>query len=187
MASIQQTPNGPVLVLKESALQQKGKDAQFVPHFTTWLQQKRWEIQEQDENFKELNMPTLIMTHNKTLAAQLYSEFKTFFPKNHVEYFISYYDYYQPEAYIPREDVFIEKDSSINNELERLRVSATASLLQYDDVIVIASVSANYGLGSPYEYQKMVLKFEIGDQFNQKELMLKVCVLIILWDFMELV
>jgi excinuclease ABC subunit B len=121
----------------------------------------------------KLNMPTLIMTHNKTLAAQLYSEFKTFFPKNHVEYFISYYDYYQPEAYIPREDVFIEKDSSINNELERLRVSATASLLQYDDVIVIASVSANYGLGSPYEYQKMVLKFEIGDQFNQKELMLK--------------
>jgi len=121
----------------------------------------------------KLNMPTLIMTHNKTLAAQLYSEFKDFFPKNHVEYFISYYDYYQPEAYIPRQDLFIEKDSSINDELERLRVSATASLLQYDDVIVIASVSANYGLGSPYEYMKMVVKFEVGDEFNQKDLMLR--------------
>ena len=122
---------------------------------------------------QKLNMPTLIMTHNKTLAAQLYSEFKDFFPNNHVEYFISYYDYYQPEAYIPRQDLFIEKDSSINDELERLRVSATASLLQYDDVIVIASVSANYGLGSPYEYMKMVVKFEIGDEFNQKNLMLR--------------
>ncbi|NPA55374.1 MAG: excinuclease ABC subunit UvrB [Epsilonproteobacteria bacterium] len=122
---------------------------------------------------KELKMPTLIMTHNKTLAAQLYSEFKDFFPNNHVEYFISYYDYYQPEAYIPRQDLFIEKDSSINAELERLRVSATASLLQYDDVIVIASVSANYGLGSPYEYQKMVLKFELMQEMNQKELLLR--------------
>ena len=122
---------------------------------------------------KKLNMPTLIMTHNKTLAAQLYSEFKDFFPNNHVEYFISYYDYYQPEAYIPRQDLFIEKDSSVNDELERLRVSATASLLQYDDVIVIASVSANYGLGSPYEYQKMVVKFEVNDEFNQKNLLLR--------------
>ena len=122
---------------------------------------------------QKLNMPTLIMTHNKTLAAQLYSEFKDFFPNNHVEYFISYYDYYQPEAYIPRQDLFIEKDSSVNDELERLRVSATASLLQYDDVIVIASVSANYGLGSPYEYKKMVVKFEINDEFNQKDLLLR--------------
>ncbi|MDX9795524.1 MAG: DEAD/DEAH box helicase family protein, partial [Arcobacteraceae bacterium] len=95
--------------------------------------------------------PTLIMTHNKTLAAQLYSEFKQFFPHNHVEYFISYYDYYQPEAYIPRSDLFIEKDSSINEELERLRLSATSSLLSFNDVIVIASVSANYGLGNPSE------------------------------------
>ena len=87
--------------------------------------------------------PTLIMTHNKTLAAQLYSEFKHFFPDNHVEYFISYYDYYQPEAYIPRQDLFIEKDSAINEEIERLRLSATASLLSYNDVICIASVSAN--------------------------------------------
>ena len=122
---------------------------------------------------KELKIPTLIMTHNKTLAAQLYSEFKEFFPKNHVEYFISYYDYYQPEAYIPRQDLFIEKDSSINAELERLRVSATASMLQYDDVIVVASVSANYGLGSPYEYMKMVLRLDEGDEFNQKKLLLR--------------
>ncbi|MFC2588058.1 MAG: DEAD/DEAH box helicase family protein, partial [Campylobacter sp.] len=86
---------------------------------------------------KELNMPTLIMTHNKSLAAQLYSEFKGFFPKNHVEYFISYYDYYQPEAYIPRQDLFIEKDSSVNEELERLRLSATASLLSFDDVVCV--------------------------------------------------
>ena len=117
--------------------------------------------------------PTLIMTHNKTLAAQLYSEFKTFFPNNHVEYFISYYDYYQPEAYIPRTDLFIEKDSSINEELERLRLSTTSSLLSFDDVIVIASVSANYGLGNPEEYQKMVQKLEVGFEYSQRTLLLK--------------
>ncbi|MCJ8326812.1 MAG: excinuclease ABC subunit UvrB [Campylobacterales bacterium] len=117
--------------------------------------------------------PTLIMTHNKTLAAQLYSEFKQFFPNNHVEYFISYYDYYQPEAYIPRTDLFIEKDSSINEELERLRLSATSSLLSFDDVIVIASVSANYGLGNPEEYQKMVQKLEVGFEYSQRTLLLK--------------
>ncbi len=117
--------------------------------------------------------PTLIMTHNKTLAAQLYSEFKSFFPENHVEYFISYYDYYQPEAYIPRQDLFIEKDSSINQELERLRLSATASLLSHDDVIVIASVSANYGLGSPEEYRSIVQKVVVGEEYNQRELLLK--------------
>jgi excinuclease ABC subunit B len=117
--------------------------------------------------------PTLIMTHNKTLAAQLYSEFKGFFPKNHVEYFISYYDYYQPEAYIPRQDLFIEKDSSINAELERLRLSATASLLSYNDVICVASVSANYGLGNPNEYKSMVQIIEKGAQINQKSLLLK--------------
>lgn len=122
---------------------------------------------------KRLNMPTLIMTHNKSLAAQLYSEFKGFFPKNHVEYFISYYDYYQPEAYIPRQDLFIEKDSSINDELERLRLSATANLLEFDDVIVVASVSANYGLGNPAEYKGMVLTLNIGMSLNQKELLLK--------------
>ena len=117
--------------------------------------------------------PTLIMTHNKTLAAQLYSEFKSFFPNNHVEYFISYYDYYQPEAYLPRQDLFIEKDSSINQELERLRLSTTASLLSHDDVIVIASVSANYGLGSPEDYKSIVQKLVVGEEYNQKELLLK--------------
>jgi len=122
---------------------------------------------------KELQIPTLILTHNKTLAAQLYSEFKEFFPQNHVEYFISYYDYYQPEAYLPRQDLFIEKDSSINAELERLRVSATASLLEYDDVIVVASVSALYGLGNPLEYKKMVAKIAVGDEINQREFMLR--------------
>ena len=120
-----------------------------------------------------LNMPTLIMTHNKSLAAQLYSEFKGFFSKDHVEYFISYYDYYQPEAYIPRQDLFIEKDSSINDELERMRLSASANLLSFDNVIVIASVSANYGLGNPVEYQGMVLFLEINQKINQKELLLK--------------
>jgi len=117
--------------------------------------------------------PTLIMTHNKTLAAQLYSEFKSFFPNNHVEYFISYYDYYQPEAYLPRQDLFIEKDSSINQELERLRLSTTASLLSNDDVIVIASVSANYGLGSPDDYRSIVQKLAIGQEYNQKALLLR--------------
>lgn len=122
---------------------------------------------------KNLNIPTLIMTHNKSLAAQLYSEFKGFFPTNRVEYFISYYDYYQPEAYIPRQDLFIEKDSSINDELERLRLSATASLLSFDDVITIASVSANYGLGNPAEYKDMVLVLEVGDSYNQRDFLLK--------------
>ena len=122
---------------------------------------------------EKVQKPTLIMTHNKTLAAQLYSEFKQFFPNNHVEYFISYYDYYQPEAYIPRSDLFIEKDSSINEELERLRLSATASLLSFDDVIVIASVSANYGLGNPSEYKEMVQRVEVGFSYSQKEFLLK--------------
>ncbi len=122
---------------------------------------------------ENVKMPTLIMTHNKTLAAQLYSEFRQFFPNNHVEYFVSYYDYYQPEAYIPRQDLFIEKDSAINEELERLRLSCTANLLSYDDVIVIASVSANYGLGDPEEYLKMVQAITIGDSISQKKLLLR--------------
>lgn len=122
---------------------------------------------------EKVQKPTLIMTHNKTLAAQLYSEFKQFFPNNHVEYFISYYDYYQPEAYIPRSDLFIEKDSSINDELERLRLSTTASLLSFDDVIVIASVSANYGLGNPAEYKAMVQRVEVGFSYSQKTFLLK--------------
>lgn len=122
---------------------------------------------------KELAMPTLIMSHNKSLCAQLYSEFKGFFPHNHIEYFISYYDYYQPEAYIPRTDVFIEKDSSTNEDLERLRLSATASLLSYEDVVCIASVSANYGLGNPSEYEGMILIFEENMQISQKALLKK--------------
>jgi len=120
---------------------------------------------------EKVQMPTIVMTHNKTLAAQLYSEFRQFFPNNHVEYFVSYYDYYQPEAYIPRQDLFIEKDSAINDELERLRLSSTANLLSYDDVIVIASVSANYGLGDPQEYEKMVQVVEVGDSIAQKKLL----------------
>lgn len=122
---------------------------------------------------KNTQMPTLILTHNKTLAAQLYSEFRHFFPNNHVEYFISYYDYYQPEAYLPRTDMFIEKDSSINEEIERLRLSATASMLTYDDVICVASVSANYGLGNPEEYKKMVLRIEVGELVIQKAILLR--------------
>lgn len=119
-----------------------------------------------------LQMPTLIMTHNKSLAAQLYSEFKGFFPHNRVEYFISHFDYYQPEAYIPRRDLFIEKDSSINEDLERLRLSATTSLLAYDDVIVIASVSANYGLGNPAEYLQMIEKIAVGMETSQRAFIL---------------
>ena len=122
---------------------------------------------------ENVKMPTIIMTHNKTLAAQLYSEFREFFPDSHVEYFVSYYDYYQPEAYIPRQDLFIEKDSAINDELERMRLSSTANLLSYDDVIVIASVSANYGLGDPQEYMNMVQAIEVGDEINQKKLLLR--------------
>ena len=122
---------------------------------------------------ENVKMPTIVMTHNKTLAAQLYSEFREFFPNTHVEYFVSYYDYYQPEAYIPRQDLFIEKDSAINDELERMRLSSTANLLSYDNVIVIASVSANYGLGDPEEYLNMVKVLEVGDEINQKKLLLR--------------
>jgi excinuclease ABC subunit B len=122
---------------------------------------------------EKLQIPTLIMTHNKTLAAQLFHEFKGFFPENHVEYFISYYDYYQPEAYIPRQDLFIEKDSAINDELERLRLSATASLMNHDDVIVVASVSANYGLGSPDEYKQMVSRVKVGEEIDRREWLLR--------------
>ena len=98
---------------------------------------------------EKVNKPTLVLAHNKTLAAQLYSEFKEFFPNNAVEYFISYYDYYQPEAYIPHTDTYIEKDASVNDEIDRLRLSATASLLERRDVIVVSSVSCIYGLGEP--------------------------------------
>ena len=104
-----------------------------------------------------LNKPTLIIAHNKTLAAQLYSEFKEFFPNNAVEYFVSYYDYYQPEAYVPSSDTYIAKDSSMNEEIDKLRLSATSSLIERKDVIVVSSVSCIYGLGSPKDYEKMII------------------------------
>lgn len=118
-----------------------------------------------------LDKPTLVMSHNKTLAAQLYSELKSFFPENAVEYFVSYFDYYQPEAYIPRTDTYIEKDSSINDEIERLRLSAMSSLLTRRDVIVIASVSCIYGLGSPEDYQNMMVPVRVGQELDRDELL----------------
>ena len=111
---------------------------------------------------EQLNKPTLIIAHNKTLAGQLYSEFKEFFPNNAVEYFVSYYDYYQPEAYVPSTDTYIEKDSSVNDEIDKLRLSATSALAERKDVIVIAPVSCIYGLGSPMDYQNMVLSLRPG-------------------------
>lgn len=117
--------------------------------------------------------PALIISHNKTLAAQLYSEFKEFFPHNAVEYFVSYYDYYQPEAYIPHSDIFIEKDSSINEDIDRLRLSATSSLMSRDDVIIVASVSCIYGLGSPEEYGEMLAFFEEGQEIARDQILKK--------------
>ncbi len=118
-----------------------------------------------------LQRPALVLAHNKTLAAQLYSEFKSFFPDNAVEYFVSYYDYYQPEAYVPRTDTFIEKDSSINEQIDRLRHSATRALLERQDVIVVASVSCIYGIGSVETYSQMTLKLQIGDSWPQRQLL----------------
>jgi len=120
-----------------------------------------------------LNKPTLILAHNKTLAAQLYKEFKNFFPNNAVCYFISYYDYYQPEAYIPQRDIYIEKDSSINENIDRLRLAATANLVTRDDVIIVASVSCIYGLGSPSDYKRMVIYLPVGEVIDRQELILK--------------
>ncbi|MFP5112664.1 excinuclease ABC subunit UvrB [Bacillaceae bacterium C204] len=120
---------------------------------------------------KEVNKPTLVIAHNKTLAGQLYSEFKEFFPNNAVEYFVSYYDYFQPEAYVPQTDTFIEKDASINDEIDKLRHSATSSLFERKDVIVIASVSCIYGLGSPEEYSEMVLSLRTGMEVERNQLL----------------
>lgn len=120
---------------------------------------------------KEVNKPTLVIAHNKTLAGQLYSEFKDFFPNNAVEYFVSYYDYYQPEAYVPSTDTFIEKDSSINDEIDKLRHSATSALFERKDVIIIASVSCIYGLGSPEEYREMVLSLRTGMEIERNQLL----------------
>src|SRR4051812_19155659 len=120
-----------------------------------------------------LGRPTLVMSHNKTLAAQLYGEFKEFFPHNAVRYFVSYYDYYQPEAYIPQRDIYIEKDASINEEIERLRLAATSALVSRKDVIVIASVSCIYGLGSPDDYRKMMVRLQVGGMIDRDEMLLK--------------
>jgi excinuclease ABC subunit B len=120
---------------------------------------------------EEVQKPTLVIAHNKTLAAQLYEEFKNLFPDNAVEYFVSYYDYYQPEAYVEQTDTYIDKDMSINEEIDRLRHSATRSLLTRDDVIVVASVSAIYGLGDPRNYTDMSLRLEVGDQIDREELL----------------
>ncbi len=116
-----------------------------------------------------LGRPAIVFAHNKTLAAQLYSEFRDFFPKNAVEYFVSYYDYYQPEAYVPQRDLFIEKDSAINEHIEQMRLSATKSLLERRDVVIVASVSAIYGIGSPSDYHQMVMTVRVGDKMGQRD------------------
>ncbi|MBU6081444.1 excinuclease ABC subunit UvrB [Allobacillus halotolerans] len=120
---------------------------------------------------KEINRPTLVIAHNKTLAGQLYSEFKEFFPNNAVEYFVSYYDYYQPEAYVPSSDTFIEKDASINDEIDKLRHSATSSLFERQDVLIVASVSCIYGLGNPTEYRDLVLSLRVGMEKERNEVL----------------
>ncbi len=120
---------------------------------------------------QQLGVPTLVISHNKTLAAQLYSEFKEFFPRNAVHYFVSYYDYYQPEAYIPQRDIYIEKDASINQEIERLRLASTSSLVSRNDVIIVASVSSIYGLGSPADYRRMMVALHRGQRIEREKIL----------------
>ena len=122
---------------------------------------------------RRLNRPAIVLAHNKTLAAQLYHEFKQFFPQNAVEYFVSYYDYYQPEAYIPAGDVYIEKESTINDELDKLRLSATRSLFERRDCVIVASVSCIYGLGSPEAYYGMLLFLEKGQKISREDILSK--------------
>jgi excinuclease ABC subunit B len=121
----------------------------------------------------QIGRPAIVMAPNKTLAAQLYSEFREFFPNNAVEYFVSYYDYYQPEAYVPSRDLFIEKDSSINEHIEQMRLSATKALLEREDSIIVASVSAIYGIGDPVDYHGMVLQLAQGDKLSQRDVILR--------------
>jgi excinuclease ABC subunit B len=121
----------------------------------------------------QLGKPTLVLSHNKTLAAQLYKEFRSFFPRNAVHYFISYYDYYQPEAYIPQRDIYIEKDAQINENIDRLRLAATSALVSREDVVIVASVSCIYGLGSPSDYKRMMVRLVKGDTIDRDELLLK--------------
>src|SRR5216117_602749 len=118
---------------------------------------------------EKVQKPTLVLAHNKTLAAQLCSEFREFFPENAVEYFVSYYDYYQPEAYVPHQDLYIEKDSSINDEIDRLRHSATAALLARRDVVIVASVSCIYGIGSPQLYREQMQLFQVGEWVDRDD------------------
>ena len=118
-----------------------------------------------------LDRPALILVHNKTLAAQLYAEFRDFFPDNAVAYFVSYYDYYQPEAYIPKTDTYIEKDAQINDEIDRLRLAATSALFSRRDVIIVASVSSIYGLGSPEDYGQVVVKIKVGERRDRTKLL----------------
>src|SRR6201988_2379248 len=119
----------------------------------------------------KVNRPTLVISHNKTLAAQLYAEFKGFFPRNAVEYFVSYFDYYQPEAYIPRTDTFVEKDSSVNEEIERLRLSTMSSLFARRDVVVVASVSCIYGIGSKEDYAALIIPLRVGQEISRDQLL----------------
>src|SRR5690349_12861352 len=120
---------------------------------------------------ERIQKPTLVMAPNKTLAAQLYGEFKEFFPHNAVEYFVSYYDYYQPEAYVPSSDTYIEKDASINEHIEQMRLSATKALLERGDAIIVATVSAIYGLGDPESYHEMILHLNRGERMDQRRLL----------------
>ena len=120
---------------------------------------------------EKIQMPTLVIAHNKTLAAQLAAEFKSFFPENYVGYFVSYYDYYQPEAYIAATDTYIEKDASINDEIDQMRHSATCSLFERRDVIIVASVSCIYGLGSPENYSKMLLHIKVGQNIPREKIL----------------
>ena len=122
---------------------------------------------------QKVQRPTLVLAHNKTLAGQLYSEFKEFFPENNVEYFVSYYDYYQPEAYIPQSDTYIEKDASINDEIDKLRHSATAALFETRDVIIVASVSCIYGLGDPIDYENMAVSLRPNMKVERNEMLKK--------------
>ena len=118
----------------------------------------------------QLGRPAIVFAPNKTLAAQLYSEFREFFPKNAVEYFVSYYDYYQPEAYVPQRDLFIEKDSAINEHIEQMRLSCTKSILERRDVVIVATVSAIYGIGKPESYHRMIMTLRTGDQIGQRDI-----------------
>ena len=119
----------------------------------------------------QMQRPTLVLSHNKTLAAQLYGEFREFFPNNAVAYFVSYYDYYQPEAYIPQRDIYIEKDASINEEIDRLRLAATSALVSRRDVVVVATVSCIYGLGSPKDYLEMMIPLQVGEEISRDDLL----------------